>query len=108
MGGWLDDSGASAALPPVRHIRHRQCAALRSARRALVSALALWALARRQRVLICPLGPGDSPLHLWRARNRPPSNRVDLMLLREETTMRWKISHKLDSKPGARSHDSRT
>jgi hypothetical protein len=30
------------------------------------------------------------------------------MLLREEKTMRWKISHILDSKLGAWSHDSRT
>src|SRR5882757_1282438 len=49
VGWWLDDAGAAFALPALGHLRHRQRTADRAARRAMVSALALWAMARRQR-----------------------------------------------------------
>src|SRR5882762_3228941 len=49
MGRRLDDPRPIAALPALRHVRHRQRAAGRAARRAVVPALALWAMARRQR-----------------------------------------------------------
>jgi tRNA(Glu) U13 pseudouridine synthase TruD len=52
VGRRLDDAGADPALPTLGHIRHRQCAAHHTAGCAMVSAVALWTLARRQRPLI--------------------------------------------------------
>src|ERR1700710_2161429 len=51
VGRRLDDAGAAAALPALGHLGHRQRAADQTGRRALVSAMALRALARRQRAL---------------------------------------------------------
>src|SRR6516162_5558669 len=48
----MDDAGAAAALPSLRHVRHRQCPADRTTSRALVFALALRSMARRQRSAI--------------------------------------------------------
>src|SRR4051794_20568159 len=49
LGRRLDDARARVTVQSVRHVRHRQRARDRTARRALVPALALWPLARRQR-----------------------------------------------------------
>src|SRR5882757_4523979 len=51
VGRRMDDAGAAVALPALGHLRHRQCAIDAAAGRALVSALALRPLARRQRAL---------------------------------------------------------
>ena len=51
LGRWLDDARAPASLQSVRHVGHRQRAPRRAARGTLVFALALRALARRQRPL---------------------------------------------------------
>src|ERR1700722_7962324 len=48
MGGRLDDVGASAALPTVGNFRPRPCAGRRVPAGALVPALALWTVARRE------------------------------------------------------------
>ena len=54
VGRRLDDAGAAVALPSFGHIRHRQRAARHAAGRAMVSAVAIRTLARRQRALeIC-------------------------------------------------------
>src|SRR5713226_6121780 len=50
VGRRLDDAGAPVALPALGHFRDRQCAADKTAGRAVVSAVAVRALARRQ----CP------------------------------------------------------
>jgi len=51
--GWrLDDTGAAAALSAIWHVRSRSRTECGSARRALVSALALRPLARRQRCAV--------------------------------------------------------
>ena len=58
MGRRLDDIGATVALPALGHFRDRQCAADNASRRAMVSAVAVRALARRQRPLrLCPAAP---------------------------------------------------
>ena len=49
VGRRMDDSRTAVAMPPVRNIGHRQRSARGAARCALVPALALWTLARRQR-----------------------------------------------------------
>src|SRR5882757_4669242 len=49
VGRRMDDAGSDPALPALGHVRHRQRAARTTAGRALVSAVALRALARRQR-----------------------------------------------------------
>jgi hypothetical protein len=50
--GWrLDDTGTAVALPSLRHIGYRQRTSRCAAGRAVVPALALWALARRQRTV---------------------------------------------------------
>ena len=51
VGRRLDDAGADPALPTMGHIRHRQCAAHHTAGCAMVSAVALRTLARRQRLM---------------------------------------------------------
>ena len=48
LGRGLDDPGATSALPALGHIRPRLCAGATAARRPLVCALAVWALARRE------------------------------------------------------------
>src|ERR1700754_4315638 len=48
VGGRMDDAGAAAALSAVGHIRHRLRAGAPAFQRALVSAMALCAMARRQ------------------------------------------------------------
>src|ERR1700761_1403381 len=48
MGRRMDGAGAAAPLPPLRHFRSRPRTAGGAARRALVSAVALRAMARRQ------------------------------------------------------------
>src|ERR1700736_5630239 len=57
VGRRLDDIGAAVALPALRHIRNRQRAPDPSAGRALVSAVAVRAMARRQRALNNPPEP---------------------------------------------------
>src|ERR1700742_3903325 len=52
MGGWMDDAGAAIALSAVRHVRYRQRSCNKSGRRALVSAVEIRTLARRQLTLI--------------------------------------------------------
>src|SRR4051794_37667021 len=49
VGRRVDDAGADPALPALRDIRHRQRAADEACGCAMVSAVALWTLARRQR-----------------------------------------------------------
>src|SRR6478672_6322992 len=51
VGRRMDDAGADPALPALGHIRHRQCSTDQAAGRAVVSAVALWTLARRQRLM---------------------------------------------------------
>ena len=51
VGRRMDDAGADPALPALGHIRHRQRAADRARGRAMVSAVALRTLARRQRIV---------------------------------------------------------
>ena len=54
VGGRMDDAGAFAALPSLRHVRPRSGAEQSAIRRAMVSALALRPLARGQRTLKKP------------------------------------------------------
>src|SRR6476469_1182788 len=56
VGGGLDDAGAAAALPTLGHLRNRQCAAGETTGGAMVSAMEIRAMARRQRALSPPLG----------------------------------------------------
>src|SRR6202035_330777 len=49
VGRRVDDAGAAVALPALGHVGNRQCAADTAAGRAVVSAVAVWPLARRQR-----------------------------------------------------------
>src|SRR4051812_35428416 len=49
VGRRMDDAGADLTLPALGHFRYRQRPARQAVRRALVSALALRTLARRQR-----------------------------------------------------------
>ena len=50
--GWrLDDAGAAVALSSLGYLRHRQCAVDAAVGRAMVPAVALRPLARRQRVV---------------------------------------------------------
>src|SRR5476651_613094 len=51
VGRRLDDAGAAAALPALGHFGDRQRAADQTAGCAMVSAVAVWTLARRQRVI---------------------------------------------------------
>src|SRR5579863_4445039 len=51
MGRRMDDAGAVAALSSLGHFRHRQCSADEARGRAMVPALAVRALARRQQSL---------------------------------------------------------
>jgi hypothetical protein len=51
VGRRMDDAGADPALPALGNFRHRQCSIIQAAGRAMVSAVALWALARCQRLL---------------------------------------------------------
>ena|SRR5438552_3314697 len=48
VGRRLDDAGAALALSSLGHLRHRQCAGDHATRRAMVSAVALRAMAQRQ------------------------------------------------------------
>ena len=52
MGRRLDDAGADAALPALGHLGNRQRAADKAAGRAMVSAVAVRTLARRQRAAV--------------------------------------------------------
>jgi hypothetical protein len=49
VGRRMDDAGADPALPPLGNVRHRQRAAHDTSGCVLVSAVALWTLARSQR-----------------------------------------------------------
>ncbi len=49
VGRRMDDAGAAVALPALGHLGDRQCAADNTAGRAMVSAVAVRTLARRQR-----------------------------------------------------------
>src|SRR6202158_1517499 len=51
VGRRMDDPGAAVALPALGHFGDRQRAADQTAGRAMVSAVALWAVARGQRAL---------------------------------------------------------
>jgi hypothetical protein len=51
MGRGLDDAGAAVALPALGHFGNRQRAADKAAGRAMVSAVAVRAMARRQRAV---------------------------------------------------------
>src|SRR5207302_9463568 len=88
VGRRMDDAGAAVALPTFRHLGHRQRTDGNAARRAMVPALALRTLARRQRRLVCKAGT-----HNCRAGNCGEAAALFCCFLREETTMRWKISH---------------
>ena len=55
FGRRMDDFGAIAALPALGHFGDRQCARHETARRAMVSAVAIRPMARRQRSLNRPL-----------------------------------------------------
>src|ERR1700710_899680 len=76
MGRGLDDAGADLTLPALGNFGHRQRAAEETSERAVVSAVALRTLARRQRLIHA---------HCCHARNFrfPPC--VGLLLLGEET-----------------------
>ena len=85
VGRRMDDAGADAALPALGHIRHRQCAA-RTAGRAMVSAVALWTLARRQRPVnakraaslrSAALSPEEKSALAARSRQKPPAAAAD-------------------------------
>jgi len=52
LGRRLDDAGAAVALSALGHLGNRQCSLNKAARRAMVFALAVWTLARRQWPLI--------------------------------------------------------
>src|SRR5580704_1730948 len=72
MGRRVDDTGATVALPALGHFRDRQCAADNAAGRAMVSAVAVRTLARRQRPLrLCPAAPLSYQMRVaaWWNRN---------------------------------------
>src|SRR5512135_2832987 len=48
VGRRMDDAGAAIALSAVRHLGHRQCAIDKTSRRAMVLAVEIRTLARRQ------------------------------------------------------------
>src|SRR5262245_23550136 len=88
MGRRMDDAGAAVALPSLGDVGHRQYSGNNATRRALVPALALRPLARRQRA-------STLNSHWQKTRNQMFRTRVVVIaLLGEETTMRWKISHR--------------
>jgi hypothetical protein len=71
VGRRMDDAGADPALPPLGHIRHRQRAADDACGRAMVSAVALRTLARRQRIVNAELAASlRSAAH--RQKKKPP------------------------------------
>src|ERR1700731_4762807 len=51
VGRRMDDAGAAVALPPLGYLGDRQCAADQTAGRAVVQAVAVRPMARRQRAL---------------------------------------------------------
>src|SRR5947209_5899961 len=51
VGRWLDDLGKAVALPAMGHFGNRQCAADKTAGGTMVSAVAVRAMARRQRAM---------------------------------------------------------
>src|ERR1700730_12376337 len=51
VGRRMDDAGAAVTLPPLGYLGNRQCAADKTAGRAMVSAVAVRPMARRQRAL---------------------------------------------------------
>lgn len=74
--GWrLDDAGAAAALSALGHLRNRQRATDRSAGRAMVPALAVRAMARRQCAMTCRENlSGRTSGNFWVARPRPAAD----------------------------------
>jgi hypothetical protein len=80
VGRWVDDAGAAVTLPALGHPRNRQRAADEAAGRAMVSAVAVRAMARRQRAL-------NNLMHCFQAKDATlpcgeprPRSRIDLML----------------------------
>ena len=69
MGRRLDDAGAAVALPSLGHIRHRQRATHDTSGGVLVSAVALWTLARCQRFVNATRGLSSAA---QRQKKNPP------------------------------------
>ena len=102
--GWrMDDAGAAIAVSTLGYLGDRQCAADNSVGRAMVSAMALRALARRQRALKLCCTAFTRTAHCCRDGNRGLT--VALVRCHEGgQSMRWKIS---PWKVGHGSHDPR-
>src|SRR4029079_538411 len=83
MGRRMDDAGPLAALPALGNLWHRQRAAGRAASRMLVFAVALRALARRQRAVEIREAPRPSSC---RAKARAGDN--ELAAEKQETARR--------------------
>src|ERR1700733_6627993 len=94
MGRRLDDAGAAVALPALGHLGDRQRAADPAAGRAMVSALAVRTLARRQRALENSAALLPRPARIAAAPGTGPRPPHWFDVLWEGTTMRWKISHR--------------
>jgi hypothetical protein len=84
VGRRLDDAGAAVALPSLGHVRHRQRAAYGAPGCAMVSAVALRTVARRQRPMMrhqpSSLAPEEESIAPWprsdiRRRSRPSRTR---------------------------------
>jgi hypothetical protein len=80
VGRRLDDAGAAVTLPAMGHIGNRQRAADKAAGRTMVFAVAVRAMARRQRAL-------NNLVHCFQAKDASlpcgeprPHSRIDLML----------------------------
>jgi len=84
VGRRLDDFGSDLTLSALGDFRHRQRAADETAERPVVSAVALWTLAQRQRLFNS---------HCCHAGNFSSARRLVCCSDGRKQTMRWKISH---------------
>lgn len=91
VGRRMDDAGAAVALSALGHLGNRQCSADKPPGRAMVSAMAVRTLARRQRPLKpCSAAVPSSEMHIATGNQR-----FGAVLVRclpgWTSTMRWKI-----------------
>ena len=91
VGRRMDDLGAPIALPALGHFGDRQRAPHKTARRAMVSAVAIRPMARRQRALKNPLQPFQVSGEMRTCREQQRHSRIDLI-------PRWEVkNHALEN-----------
>ena len=97
VGRRMDDASAVITLPTLGHLGDRQCAADPTAGRAMVFAVAVRAMARRQCALRCARldrCTAKRDTHCCRSGNRGVTAALIWYLRGEGKSMRWKISHR--------------